>query len=103
METVTQSIEIAKEILNQIKCLDRWALGAWGAANCLALSESKKYQGGLRFNVSGIRHKGAVLIQLRWVDDYTVSFVNNKGAEVHRVEGVYCDMLVDIIDWIEGK
>ncbi len=99
----TQSIAIASEILNQIKCTDRWALAAYGAKNFLALPESKEFQGGVRFNVNGLTHKGLVVVELRWVDDYTVSFLSKKGELVHKVEGVYCDILVDIIDWVEGK
>ena len=43
------------------------------------------------------------MIELRWVDDYTVSFLSKQGDVLRKVEGVYCDMLVDILDWIEGK
>jgi hypothetical protein len=99
----TQSISIAKKILQQIKFADRSALMAWGARNFIALPENKEFQGGVRFNVNGLKHKGLVVIELRWLDDYTVSFLNNKGLKVHAVEGVYCDMLVDICDWVEGK
>jgi len=98
-----QSIVIARTILNQINEFDRWALMAFGAQNFVALDESKEYQGGVRFNVNGLRHKGCVMIQLRWVDDYTVSFVNTKNEMVKMYEGVYCDMLVNILDWLEGK
>lgn len=99
----SQSIEIAKTILQQIKFADRWFLPAVGAKNFLALPESKMFQGGVRFNVNGLQHKGFVEISLRWVDDYTVSFIGKNGEEKRTVEGVYCDMLVDVLDWIEGK
>lgn len=101
METQTQSISIASEILNQIKCTDRWALAAYGAKNFLALPESKEFQGGVRFNCNGLSHKGVVMIELRWVDDYTVSFLSKKGELVKKFEGIYNDMLVNILDWIE--
>ena len=101
--TETQSLSIANEILRQIKCLDRSALMAWGSSNFLALPESKEFQGGVRFNVNGLTHKGLVVVELRWMDDYTVSFINKKGELVKQVEGVYCDMLVDVIDFIESK
>ncbi len=105
MESVseTQSLSIANEILSQIKCLDRAALMAWGAKNFLSLPESKEFQGGVRFNVNGLTHKGLVIIELRWLDDYTVSFISKSGELVKKVENVYCDMLVEIIDFIEGK
>jgi hypothetical protein len=99
----SQSIEIAKTILQQIKYSDRWFLSAAGAKNFLALPESKMFQGGVRFKVNGLKHKGIVEICLRWVDDYTIYFLDNKGEEVKKTEGVYCDMLVEVLDWVEGK
>ena len=99
----SKSIDIAKTIINQIRCSDRWFLPAIGAKNFLALPESKMFQGGVRFNCNGIKHKGVVEISLRWVDDYTISFLNKAGDEIKNVEGVYCDMLVNVLDWVEGK
>lgn len=96
-------MEIAKIILEQIKHTDKWALMAYGSKNFIALPESKEYQGGLKFEVNGFQHKGTVRIQLKWIDTYTISFINKKGDTIKEVEDVYCDMLVDILDWIEGK
>ena len=87
----------------QIQYADRWFLPAIGAKNFLALPESKMAQGGVRFSCNGLKHKGVVEISLRWVDDYTVSFLSKVGDEIRSVEGVYCDMLVDVLDWVEGK
>lgn len=103
METISRTMEIAQTILKQIKYTDQSALMAWGARNFCAISESKEFQGGLEFQVNGLIHKGWVKIGLRWVDDYTVSFINQNREVVKTVEGVYCDMLIDVIDWIEGK
>lgn len=103
METQTQSISIAAEVLNQIKYIDKWALGAYAAKHFIALPESKEFQGGVKFSVDGKKHSGYVIIALRWVDDYTVSFLSKKGELVHKVEGVYYDMLVSVIDYVEGK
>jgi hypothetical protein len=99
----TESLSIAKTILQQIQYADRWFLPAIGAKNFLALPESKLFQGGVRFNCNGLRHKGMVEISLRWVDDYTITFFSKSGEELKCVKGVYCDMLVDVLDWIEGK
>lgn len=99
----SHSISIARTIINQINEFDRWALMAFGAQNFVALEENKEFQGGVRFNVNGLKHKGTVLIQLRWVDDYTVSFVNKKNEVVKSFECVYCDMLVQILNWLEGQ
>lgn len=99
----TQSISIAKTIIKQIQYADKWFLAAIGAKNFLALPESKMFQGGLRFTCNGIKHKGLVEISLRWVDDYTITFLTKSGVEIKCIEGVYCDMLVDVLDWVEGK
>jgi len=103
METSTNTMEIARTIIEQIKCADRSALWAWGATNFAAISESKEFQGGLEFQVNGLTHKGWVKVQLRWVDDYTITFINKKREVVKIVEGAFCDMLVPVIDFIEGK
>lgn len=103
METSTRTMEIAQTILNQIKYAENSALMAWGAKNFSAISESKDYEGGLAFQVNGLVHKGWVKVCLRWVDDYTIIFINKNREEVKKVEGAYCDMLVEVIDWIEGR
>jgi hypothetical protein len=104
METSTSNtMEIARAIIEQIKYADRSALWAWGATNFATISESKEFQGGVAFQVNGLTHKGWVKVQLRWVDDYTITFINKKREVVKIVEGAFCDMLVPVIDFIEGK
>ncbi len=102
MKTNT-SIQIAQIILNQIKSIDRSALFAWGAKNYVALPESKDFQGGVIFKVNGLTFKGWVKVELTWLDEYKISFINKKAEVIKSYEGVYCDMLVDIIDYVEGK
>ena len=97
------SIQIARTILNQIKYLDKSALMAWGAKSFCSLSENKNRVGGLSFQVNGITHKGWVTIELDWLDTYNVIFTNKKREIVKTCEGIYCDMLIDVIDFIEGK
>lgn len=103
MTTSTRTMEIAQTILEQIKYADRSALLAWGAKNFSAISESKEFEGGLAFQVDGLVHKGWVQICLRWADDYTIIFINKNREVVKTSKGICCDMLVDVIDWIEGK
>ena len=103
METTSRTMEIAQIILDQIKYADRSALMAWGAKNFSAISESKDYEGGLTFQVNGLVHQGWVKVCLRWVDDYTITFINKNREVVKTFEGAYCDMLVPVIDWIEGR
>ncbi len=103
MDTTSQTMAIAETILEQIRYTDRYALWAWGAKNFAALQESKEYQGGLEFQVNGLTHKGWIKVCLRWVDDYTIVFVNQNREVIKTAEAIYCDMLVSTIDWIEGK
>ena len=81
MESNSKTMEIAQTILDQIKYADRSALMAWSAKNFSAISESKEFQGGLAFQVNGLTHKGWVKVCLRWIDDYTIVFIN-KNREV---------------------
>lgn len=101
MSTTTETMQIAKTIIDQIKYADRSALMAWGSSNYAAISPSKEFQGGLSFKVNGLKHQGWVCIKLRWLDDYTIVFTNKKREVVKTVEFCYCDMLVSVIDWIE--
>ena len=94
---------IAQTILEQIQYADRSALWAWGATNFRTIGECKEFQGGLTFQVNGLSHQGWVKVCLRWVDDYTIVFMNKKHQVVKTTEGVFCDMLVTVIDWIEEK
>jgi hypothetical protein len=55
-------MEIAKTMIAQINFADKWALMSYGSTNYVALPESKKYQGGLQFQVNGFKHKGVVRI-----------------------------------------
>lgn len=103
MKTTTKTMEIAQTILNQIKCRDRSALMAWGANSFYAISESKEFQGGLAFKVNGLNHQGWVKICLTWNDVYDITFINKKREVVKTYEGAYFDMLVPVIDWIEGR
>lgn len=103
METTSRTMQIAHTVLEQINYADRSALMAWGAKSFSAISESKEFKGGLSFQVNGLKHKGWVKICLRWVDDYTIIFINKNREVVKTFEGAYCDMLVPVIDWIEGK
>lgn len=93
----------SRTIINQINDADRSALMAWGANSFCAISESKEFEGGVSFKVNGLIHKGWIKVCLRWVDDYTIIFINKNREVVKTFEGAYCDMLVPAIDWIEGK
>lgn len=91
------STEIATTIMGQIKALDPRAIWAWGAKDMVAMRD------GLKFKTSGmVRWKGYVYVKYDEGQDlYNVVFGQVRKAEwkvVKTVEGVFVDMLVDIID-----
>lgn len=70
-----------------------WKLLSWGARNYTQYENQVLF-----FNVSARRHKGIVVITLAWDDTYTVRFISTQWNEKHKVENVYFDQLVEVID-----
>jgi len=67
---------------------------SWGVSR-LANMQNK----GLLLSVSGMKHKGFVLVTLGWDDTYTVRYFNTKYNETLEVQTmVYCDVLAQTID-----
>jgi hypothetical protein len=95
--------EIAQTIINQIKYADVWFLPSIGATGFKFMDESKEFQGGLRFSCNGLVHKGYVEVLLKWIDTYTVRFIDLQNNVVKSVNDVYCDELVPVIDYVEGR
>lgn len=90
-------MNVATIIRDQIRAIDFWALGAWGAKNLTALPQ------GLSFKTSGsVRWKGTVTITLdEGKDLYVVKFSRLRKLNVivdKIVEDVFVEDLVDIID-----
>lgn len=93
--------EIAKTIVGQLRALDKWAMASWGANQLLALED------GLQFKVRGSKIKagGHVQIRLNAMDTYDVKLLRVRGTsvkEVSRVDGVYVDQLVEVLDDMIG-
>lgn len=91
------SNQIGRTIWTQLRQLDKWALGDWGAKDAVYMKD------GLKFKTSGaVKFKGYVYIQLdQGRDLYNVIFAKVRKfewKEDSRVEGVYADQLVKIID-----
>ena len=90
-------MNVAQTILDQIRGMDKWALGSWGAKDLVATSN-----GGLRFKTSGmVKWKGFVSIELNASDLYDVKFQRVRKHEAitdKEVNGVYFDQLVEVID-----
>jgi len=93
--------EIAKTIISQIQYADRSALMAWGAKKFVVQTN------GVMFQVNGLKFKGHVIVTLTPADTYTVELgkmnlrrnAKNPGWNtVAKIEDVYCDNLMEIID-----
>lgn len=90
-------MNVAKTILNQIKAIDAHAMLAWGAKDFVCTSK------GLQFRVGGLaKFKGLVHVRYNEGNDlYDIEFFKiRKGMPevVKKVEGVFWDWLVDVID-----
>ncbi len=93
-------MSIAKIIHSQIKALDFWAFGAWGAKNLVALND------GLQFKTSGmVGWKGQVQITLNGSDLYDIAFVRVRKVKGEykvitdkKVTDIFVDDLVNQID-----
>lgn len=89
--------DIAKIIMSQIKTIDRQAFMAWGAKDYVNMGD------GLKFKTSGmVKWKGYVYVRYdRGRDLYNVEFATIRKMEwkvVKKVEGVYAEDLVNVID-----
>jgi hypothetical protein len=101
------NVQIAQTILEQIKASDKMALWAWGAKKFVALDTGRAelggdtQLGGVKFSVNGLKYNGTVMVRLMANDTYTVEIGRPYKGQFKvksKLEGVYCDMLADIID-----
>lgn len=93
--------KIAETILQQLRALDKWALGSWAARDFVAIDN------GLQFRVRGTKIKvgGMVQITLNSRDLYDIKLIMVRGVNVKtraEVEGIFVDSLVDTLDSIIG-
>ena len=91
----TQTVAVI--IRDQIKALDKWAFGAWGA------KEFVNTEKGLKFKTSGmVRWKGYVHVILDEAKDlYRVEFFRIRGVRFigdKVVTDVFVENLVDVIN-----
>lgn len=88
--------KIGQTILKQIKSLDKWALGSWGAKNFIS------FDNGIQFDVRGSKFKGRVVIYLdKASDTYTIQFGKIYKLDwkpQKTIKGIYVENLVDVID-----
>lgn len=77
------------------------AMQSWGADNFVGQPGGDESYGGLCFSVKGAKFRGAVKITLMLNDTYRVQFWRTRRPNlkmVHEMDGVYFDMLTNIID-----
>ena len=98
-----ETMEIAKKVTQQIKSIDGFFLMAVGAHNFAALGSTSERLGGLEFKVNGLTHKGWCKIELTFMDTYRIHFINRKRELVKTVDEFYCDQLIQILDFVEGR
>lgn len=94
-------MSIATIIRDQIRALDRWALGAWGAKDFLNMGD------GLKFKTSGmVRWKGYVYVKYDHAQDlYNIDFFRVRNADIkydRRLVGVFAEDLVLRINEVVG-
>jgi len=88
---------IAQTIRQQIMAIDPLALIAWGARDFVNTGD------GFKFRTSGmVRWKGWVYVRYNeGTDLYDIEFFRIRGVKMtvdKRVDGVYAEMLVDVIN-----
>lgn len=68
---------------------------SWGFSYPKALPNNE----GLIFNVNGFKHKGCVkVVYNEGMDLFAVILLDKQNNELQRIEDVYFDQLVDVID-----
>jgi hypothetical protein len=95
-------MEIAQTIVHQIIAKDPTAFLRYKASMFQVIPQCDKFEGGLKFTAIGKFIKGYVSIYLTWRDDYTIVFTSTDGVPQQTYTGVYCDMLVTILDFMNS-
>ena len=94
MENKNYDMELAKYIWSILKN-DIMVMMSWG----VDMDTVKVISGGIQFHVQGFKHKGEVKIQLNeGIDLFEITLISEDGTIVKKIEEVYFDMLVSVID-----
>lgn len=94
---------VAQGILDQIKMGDKMALIAWGANQYGALPETNTHLGGIEFKIRTPLYQRGVRVQvlLNGCDLYDIRVLKvstKEVKEIEKIEDIYCDQLVEVID-----
>lgn len=85
-------MKMANYILNILRS-DLNVVLSWGLHWPVAL------ENGLKFNVNGLKHKGAVsVIYNEGADLFDIELIDSENELVEKIEGVYFDQLIEVID-----
>ena len=71
---------------------------SWGAHDFESIPESEEGEGGLIFSVNGFKHAGKVKVVLNWLDLFDVYLINQDGTLKEKIENVFVDSLINVID-----
>jgi hypothetical protein len=82
-----------KELLTAMRKGAFWTMACWGA-HAFAVHKDLF----ARFMVQGRKHYGHVYIALGWDDTFTLYFTTAKGKIVDKMEGIYVDVLISVIN-----
>ena len=106
------SVNLANIIWKQLLAGGTNKVMCWGVPMNSRVGQDEKDGGGwMRFKVSGMKFKGIVKITYNRVpDDYTIQFLKETRkknlvggfdidyVEQHKIEGVFCYQLTELID-----
>ena len=85
-------MKMANYILNILRS-DLSIVLSWGFHRPVGL------ENGLKFNVNGFKNKGAVsVIYNEGADLFDIELIDSENELVEKIEGVYFDQLVEVID-----
>jgi hypothetical protein len=88
-----------KELATALRRGAFWTVASWGA-HAWTFHKDKM----LRFMVQGRLFCGHVYIVLGWDDTFTLYFTTSRGTIKEKMEGIYVDVLVEVIDrYVETK
>ncbi|MBN2768437.1 MAG: hypothetical protein JXQ68_04995 [Campylobacterales bacterium] len=93
-------MDIAQNILDQIRTLDHMAIFAWGTSKVNSIPESEEHLGGLKLLVQNnpkIKERATVEITLNGSDLYDIKVYSDKGLHYDERD-LYCGDLVIAID-----
>lgn len=67
---------------------------------CWGFNSATRTENGIQFKVNGFKHKGIVQIKYNeGTDLFDITLINRRKRIVREIKNVYCDTLVETIDY----